>query len=261
MGRGTWDGGTFHTDSVSNLHNQSLFFPAHFHVPQSALGAFRLQGSQVFHCESVGQLVEDGAVYADTPSLFLSDCDLIAKLLSKDTHLLIEAILCHHHGEVQTSFRFVLCLREQMEDNATTEPDNGCSASICVLYSVVVFQGLQSCLFQPVVYGSAQSGHIDFAFGISQDADGFLYFRAFCFCALAKLRDLRETGIWHLSDEDARRESILYVVVFEEFSNCTVCSEHSPIVGHICHAAFGLVGVVVLSPFSVVEAEAIDVVL
>ena len=140
------------------LLNPMVAIPAGDDFTKSCLTAeTTLQGAQIIHREGWRKLVEDGVIASVSDALVAGINELTFKCFAKSLYLLLQAVLGHHQGEVETSLTFLGATRQHVEDDSTTEADDGGSLAIGVLDVVDVLGCLHTFLFTPCLDGLAKS--------------------------------------------------------------------------------------------------------
>ena len=143
---------------------------------------------------------------------------LISKGLSKHLDLLFQAVLGHHQSEVETSLRFLVFSRKQMEDDTATEADDSGTLTIGVLHMIYVLGSLDTFLLYPSLNGLPQTGHIHQPSKGSQTGDGLLNTCLVLCRTLAKLGHLREATVGHLGNQHTARKTVLDIVRLKALS-------------------------------------------
>ena len=239
----------------------SVALPSHDDVAESALGAIVLQGAQVVARERRSQLVKHRVVGTIALALVAGIYILVAQCLAEGLDLLIETIVSHHPGEVQARLALLIPARKQVENDPATKADDGGTLSVSVLHVVDVLGCLHALLFHPVLDGTTEPRHIYQPRKRAEPRDRLLNARFILSRAPPELRHLLERGVGHLCHEDARGQTVLDIVLLEALAHGSVGAQHRPVICHVHHARLCLVGVVVLSPLAMVEAQTIDVIL
>ena len=198
-----------------------------------------LHGTQVFHGERGGQLVEHGVVDGIPLSFVLCLDILVAQCLAEGLDLLVQTVVRHHHGKVQTGLRLAILARQQVEDDAAAETDHCRTLAVDVLHVVYVLGGFHALVLYPCCDDVTQTGHIDESTACAQSRDGLLDAGLVVGRTLAELGHLGEAGVGHLGNEDTAGESVLDVVLTEALAHGTIGAQHRPVVGYPHHARLG----------------------
>ena len=151
--------------------------------------------------------------------------------------------------------------REQTGHYATAHADDGGTAAVGVHHAVDALHGLLTLVLDPLGDGLAQPWGIDKAMLGAQGVHGAEDGLSVTVFPVLKGGHRGKSRVGHLGYDDSRRKTVLDVLTLEALAKGSVCSEDGPVVAHIDHSALGLVGVVVLTPFIVVEGQTVDVIL
>ena len=143
---------------------------------------------------------------------------LMTECLSKHLDLLFQAVLGHHQSEVETSLRFLVFSRKQMEDDTATEADDSGTLTIGVLHMINGLGSLDTFLLYPSLNGLPQTGHIHQSCKRAQTGHGLLN-TGFVLCrTLSKLGHLREATVGHLGNQHTARKTVLDIVRLKALS-------------------------------------------
>jgi hypothetical protein len=85
---------------------------------------------------------------------------LVAQRVAKGSYLLLQTVLRHHQGKLDTPLRLLGTAGEDMVDHSTTEADDGSTLTIGILYVVDILGCLYAFLFYPSLDGFAESRNI-----------------------------------------------------------------------------------------------------
>ena len=147
-----------------------------------------------------------------------------------------------------------------MEDNPTTEANDGSTLAIGILHMVDVLGSLHTFLFHPRLDGLPQPRHIHETAKRAQSGDSLLYSCLILSRALAEFRHLRERGVRHFGHQNSRRKSVFNVVRLEALPHGPVRAEHRPIIRDIHDSGLCGIRVIVLSPLTEVKAQTVNIV-
>ena len=103
---GRWDDGTlgrFCPMMAVDSLDPSVSFPAHDDVTKSALASACFQCTEIIARECWSQLVEHGVISTISLTLILSIDIFVSECLAEGLDLLLETILGHHQGKLDTS--------------------------------------------------------------------------------------------------------------------------------------------------------------
>ena len=120
-----------------------------------------LQRPQVLDGEHWRELVECAIVLTITLTLVFGFNIFLLQSFTECLDLLLQRVFSHHQRELQASLAFMLGSCQQVEDNTTTETNNGSTFAIDVLYMVDILGCFHTLLFHPAFNALAESWSVN----------------------------------------------------------------------------------------------------
>ena len=274
-------------DALLQLSHQSLALPPAGERPQGGaqVGGYSLV--EGVDGEDLGQGVEQALVFVgrllvqgSLPGVYFLE------LVAEEFQLELQAVVGHRGGELEGILALPelvegslspLDVLQQEEDDGAAEAYHASPLSEGVHRTVL----LLPCLFRlgvhPLLHGFPQLGRVEepsqggeFACALHHALHGgrelvvghLVEAARFQFPGILVIDgDVLVLAFGQSGEEHAPRHAVLHAVRPEALVHCASCAQNGPVVRHVRHPALGVVAVVVLSPFAVVETESVDVVL
>ena len=153
-----------------------------------------------------------GFIYRDC----LVELLLLVETQAKQLHLHGEHVVGHSLGKTDAGISLLFGLLQDVEDDATTEADDGGTATIHIHHTVGIRQGELSLRFEPLAELLAHTGQLHHAVTTLQQTYRLEDVGLLLLGVAVVLAEGCEGCIWHLGEHHAGRRTILDVVIGEE---------------------------------------------